>query len=91
LFFVPMGKLKDEEWFKETEMTPLHKELLIKCLRHGFRWVNEIIELSFTGKWYANIMQLFYKFFTKIARYKIEKEGIRLKELKMKAAETYMA
>jgi hypothetical protein len=50
-----------------------------------------MISLSFTGKWYANIMQLFYKFFAKIAKYKIEKEGIRLKELKMKAAKTYMA
>jgi len=79
LFFVPMGKLKDEEWFKETEMTPLHKELLIKCLRHGFRWVNEIIKLSFTGKWYANIMQLFYKVFAKIAEYNIERKGITVK------------
>jgi len=79
LFFVPMGKLKDEKWFKETEMTPLHKELLIRCLKHDFRWVNEIISLSFTGKWYARLMQLFYKIFARIAEYKIERAGIPVK------------
>ena len=38
LFFVPMGRLKDEDWFKETEMNELHKELLVKCLKHDLYW-----------------------------------------------------
>ena len=80
LFFVPMGKLKSEEWFKETEMSQLHRELLIKCLRHDFRWVDELISLSFAGKWYASLMQTFYRIFVKITEYKVERAGITVKE-----------
>ncbi|MBC7131409.1 B12-binding domain-containing radical SAM protein, partial [Candidatus Bathyarchaeota archaeon] len=51
LFFVPMGRLKDEDWFKETEMNPLHTELLIKCLKHDLHWIDSLIDLAFEGKW----------------------------------------
>jgi len=76
LFFVPMGKLKNEEWFKETEMTELHTELLVKCLNHGLYWINELIGLSFTGKWYRRLISQFYRVFAKVVSYKVKKAGI---------------
>jgi radical SAM superfamily enzyme YgiQ (UPF0313 family) len=76
LFFVPMGRLKDEEWFKETNMTELHKELLIKCAEHDFYWVEKLIDLSFAGKWYAGIIRQFYRLFAKIAKQKAKKAGV---------------
>jgi len=79
LFFVPMGRLKDEQWFKETQMTELHKELLIKCLEHDFYWIEKLIDLSVAGKGYANILQSFYKLFARIAKYKAKKAGITIK------------
>jgi len=79
LFFVPMGRLKDEQWFKETQMSELHKELLIKCAEHDFYWVEKLIDLSFAGKWYAGILQSFYKVFARIAKYKAKKAGITIK------------
>jgi radical SAM superfamily enzyme YgiQ (UPF0313 family) len=79
LFFVPMGRLKDEQWFKETQMSELHKELLIKCLEHDFHWVEKLIDLSVAGKGYANILQSFYKLFARIAKYKGKKAGITIK------------
>ena len=79
LFFVPMGRLKDEQWFKETQMSELHKELLIKCAEHDFYWIEKLIDLSFAGKWYANILQSFYKLFARIAKYKAKKAGITIK------------
>ena len=79
LFFVPMGRLKDEQWFKETQMSKLHKELLIKCAEHDFYWVEKLIDLSFAGKWYAGILQSFYKVFARIAKYKAKKAGITIK------------
>jgi hypothetical protein len=79
LFFVPMGRLKDEKWFKETRLTGLHKELLIKCMEHDFYWVEKLIDLSFSGKWYAQILQPFYRFFVRIARYKVKKAGLTIK------------
>jgi radical SAM superfamily enzyme YgiQ (UPF0313 family) len=73
LFFVPMGRLKDEDWFKETEMSELHKELLIKCLKHDFYWVDKLIDLAFAGKWYARLVRPFYKLFAEIIKYKSKK------------------
>jgi radical SAM superfamily enzyme YgiQ (UPF0313 family) len=76
LFFVPMGRLKDENWFKETNMTKIHEELLIKCLEHDFRWLNDLIDLSLAESWKALAIKPFYKLFTSIAKFKIRRSGI---------------
>ena len=78
LFFVPMGRLKNKDWFRETEMTELHKELLTKCLQHDFYWIGKLINLAFAGRWYASILQQFYQAFVKIVEYKAKKKGIRV-------------
>jgi len=77
LFFVPMGRLKDEEWFKETEMHELHNELLVKCLKHDFYWIDNLIDLAFAGKWYAKLLRPFYRLFVGIIKYKAKKSGIK--------------
>ncbi|MGQ9530799.1 MAG: B12-binding domain-containing radical SAM protein [Candidatus Bathycorpusculaceae bacterium] len=79
LFFVPLGKLKSREWFKGAQMTQLHKELLIQCLKHDFYWIENLIDLAFAGKWYASMLHPFYKLFVKIVKYKAEKAGIQIK------------
>jgi radical SAM superfamily enzyme YgiQ (UPF0313 family) len=76
LFFVPMGKLKNEDWFKETEMSELYRELLIKCLNHGLYWIDELIDLAFTGKWYRRLVSRFYTFFVRALRYEVKRSGI---------------
>jgi radical SAM superfamily enzyme YgiQ (UPF0313 family) len=76
LFFVPLGKLKDREWFKGTQMSELHRELLIACLKHDFYWIENLINLAFVGKWYARILHSFYRGFVKIVKYKAKKAGI---------------
>ena len=77
LFFVPMGRLKDDDWFKETKMNQLHMELLIKCLKHDFYWIDSLIDLAFKGKWYAKLLRPFYRLFVGVIRYKAKKAGIR--------------
>ena len=76
LFFVPMGKLKSEDWFKETEMTELHQELLVKCLNHGLHWINELLDLTYTGRWYSRFIGRFYKLFSRVVRYRVKRAGI---------------
>jgi len=76
LFFVPMGKLKNEQWFKETQMTKLHQELLIKCLKHDFHWIDDLISIAFKGKWYAKPLRALYTMFVRIIEYKARKAGI---------------
>jgi len=84
LFFVPMGRLKDEDWFKETEMNELHKELLIKCLKHDFYWIDKLIDLAFAEKGYARLVRPFYKFFVEIIKYKAKKSCNQAEAVKTK-------
>jgi radical SAM superfamily enzyme YgiQ (UPF0313 family) len=71
LFFVPLGRLKSEDWFKNTSMTELHKQLLFQCTEHDFNWVDDLLEISFRGKWYGRFLREFYKRFAGIAKRKV--------------------
>jgi radical SAM superfamily enzyme YgiQ (UPF0313 family) len=71
LFFVPLGKLKNEDWFNDTQLSEAHKQLLIACAEHDFRWVDNLLDLSFSGKWYQQISKEFYKGFSAIAKRKV--------------------
>jgi radical SAM superfamily enzyme YgiQ (UPF0313 family) len=65
LFFVPLGKLKDKEWFTMEQMNNLQMELLIKCLRHDIYWAKMIMSSYFKGL-SSRIFQLLYWLFVKI-------------------------
>jgi radical SAM superfamily enzyme YgiQ (UPF0313 family) len=71
LFFVPLGKLKSEDWFTNTQLKSLHKQLLIQCAEHDFYWVDNLLDWSFSDKWYKRITKEFYKGFSAIAKYKV--------------------
>ena len=71
LFFVPLGKLKSKDWFTDTKLNERHKELLIQCAEHDFRWVDNLLDWTFKDKWYQYIMCRFYKGFAAIAKYKV--------------------
>lgn len=71
LFFVPLGKLKSEDWFTDTKLSELHKQLLIKCGEHDFRWVDNLLDMSFSDKWYQHLTKEFYKGFSAIAKRKV--------------------
>ncbi len=73
LFFVPLGKLTSEDWFTETKLSALHKQLLIRCAEHDFHWVDNLLDWSFKNKWYSPLMKEFYKGFSAIAKYKVRK------------------
>jgi radical SAM superfamily enzyme YgiQ (UPF0313 family) len=78
LFFVPLGRLKDENWFKRTEMSSLHKQLLFVCAEHDFRWVDSLINLAFGGKWYVRFLKDFYKVFAGVAKRKARQVEIEI-------------
>jgi radical SAM superfamily enzyme YgiQ (UPF0313 family) len=79
LFFVPMGKLKDEHWFKDTHMTELHRELLVRCMEHDFHWVDNLLDWSFKGSAYGIILRPFYRAFASIAKHRARKAGLASK------------
>lgn len=68
LFFVPLGRLKNEEWFKNAELTDLHKQSLFQCAEHDFFWLDDLIDLAFGGKWYTRFLKEFYKVFAGVAK-----------------------
>jgi radical SAM superfamily enzyme YgiQ (UPF0313 family) len=78
LFFVPMGRLKHEDWFKGTQITDLHRELLIKCFQHDYYWLYDIMDMSFRGTWEAKVLEPFFKIFASIVKFKAKQAGIDL-------------
>lgn len=76
LYFVPMGELKKEEWFMGDKTNELHQELLVKCLRHDLRWIGELINMSFAGRWYGSILRSLYKLFVKVIESRVRKSRI---------------
>jgi len=73
LFFVPLGTLKNKDWFNDTKLNELHKKLLIQCAKRDFRWVDNLIDLSWSEHWYQGISKEFYKGFSAIAKYRVNK------------------
>ncbi|MEM3265379.1 MAG: radical SAM protein, partial [Thermoplasmata archaeon] len=43
MFFVPMGKLKEKDWFKANELSDIQIELLKVCMSHGLRQSKRIL------------------------------------------------
>jgi len=75
LFFVPLGKLKKKEWFKTEEMTSLHMELLVKCLKHDLHWAKVITESYFAG-WRRLLLKPFYQLFIKMVERKARQVNV---------------
>jgi radical SAM superfamily enzyme YgiQ (UPF0313 family) len=74
LFFVPLGKLKSEDWFKDTSITELHRQLLVQCAEHDFKWMGNLIDMTFKGKWYSPAVRAGYKVFAYLGKRKARQE-----------------
>lgn len=48
LFFVPLGNLKEDEFFGPRMMLPEHWVLLAECIEHDFHWVPILMDELFT-------------------------------------------
>ena len=78
LFFVPMGRLKDEDWFKDTHLTSLHEQLLTRCVNHDVFWLRDIIDMGFSTSWRERVISPFLKAFAKIAEQRMKRAGINV-------------
>jgi len=79
LFFVPMGRLNREDWFKETHLTKLHEELLLKCVEHDMYWLGNLMDISFCSNWKERVVRPFFRLFASIAKYRMMQAGISVK------------
>jgi radical SAM superfamily enzyme YgiQ (UPF0313 family) len=71
LFFVPLGKLKNKDWFREAQVNKLHEQLMFQCAEHSLRWVDSLLDMSFMDKGYRVALKQLYKVFTGLARRRI--------------------
>ncbi|MEM4246120.1 MAG: radical SAM protein [Candidatus Bathyarchaeia archaeon] len=78
LFFVPLGRLKEKDWFKLEDLTDLQKELFVRCFNHDLRWAKEMMDLYFTGdRWGWLVKKAFSLFLWMLKRY-VAREGVTL-------------
>ncbi|MGC9191544.1 MAG: B12-binding domain-containing radical SAM protein [Conexivisphaera sp.] len=43
MFFVPMGVLRREDWFRSVNLSREHAELMLATMRHSVRWAKDIV------------------------------------------------
>ncbi len=76
LFFVPLGKLKDRDWFKKEQMSEIQKELLMKCMQHDIHWTKEIGKFYFSKSFVHRLMKPLYFMFVKIVEWQGKKKKV---------------
>lgn len=88
MFFVPMGLLKDKDWFTNVKMTDEHIEVMRRCLWHSVRWAKDIIEHFYLRKPHHLPLRLILRMFLSYAERKgrkVERE-LALKPIKVQVA-----
>jgi radical SAM superfamily enzyme YgiQ (UPF0313 family) len=76
LFFVPLGRLKNKDWFEKAQVNKLHEELMFMCAEHSIHWVDNLLDMSFMDKGYRIALKEVYKVFAGIAKRQIRQAEI---------------
>ncbi len=76
LFFVPMGKLTDKDWFKKEDMSETQKELLMNCLKHDVKWTREIGKFYFSKSPAHQAIKPFFSLFFKVIEWQGKKRRV---------------
>lgn len=50
LFFVPIGGLENEKFFGVKDLLPEHWQLMATCMRHNFKWVDDLADDYFQNR-----------------------------------------
>jgi len=77
LYFVPMGRLKEEDWFMNAKVSKAQEDLMVKCLEHDFRWIDDLLKMSFSEGWKGHVIRPLFKLFAGLAKYKIKQAGVK--------------
>ncbi len=82
MFFVPLGALKNRDWFRKNAVKPEHIEVMKKCLFHSLKWAEDIMNRFYLKEPYLAPVRLGIKLFIRYIKWKANKVIPRL--------ETYM-
>jgi len=76
LFFVPLGRLKDREWFGSEDLKDLHRELFVKCFEHDLEWARRMIHLYFGDKRWGWLSKKAFNIFVWLLERRARKERV---------------
>ncbi len=73
MFFVPMGVLKNRDWFRRKLVKPEHVEVMKKCLFHSLKWAEDIMNNFYLKEPHLVPVRLGIKLFLKYVKWKVNK------------------
>jgi len=71
MFFVPMGVLKDKDWFTTFKVSDEHIEVMRRCLWHSVKWGEEIMNRFYLKGPRKLPVKLMLKLFLRYVRWKV--------------------
>lgn len=63
MFFVPMGMLKNRDWFKRHALTPDHVEVALRTLDHSLHWAKDMLNRFYLKEPHLRLVRLGLKLF----------------------------
>ncbi len=73
MFFVPMGLLKNKDWFRRKAVKPEHVEVMKKCLFHALYWAEDIMDKFYIKERKMVFVRLGLKLFLRYVKWKTKK------------------
>lgn len=73
MFFVPMGMLKNRDWFRRNMVKREHVDVLIKCLEHTLKWAEDIMSRYYLKEPYLLPVKLGLKYFIRYVKWKVKR------------------
>ncbi len=70
MFFVPMGVLKNKDWFTDIKITDEHIEVMRRCLWHSIHWAEDIVNRFYLNKPGMAPLKFMLKTFLRYVRWK---------------------
>lgn len=73
MFFVPMGSLRNKDWFKKHYITHDHIDLMLKITQHTIYWAEEIMNKCYLKEPHLAPVRLGLKLFIRYVKWRINK------------------
>ncbi len=73
MFFVPMGALKNRDWFRKNALKPEHIDVMLKTLYHTLYWAEEIMNKFYLKESYLLPVRMALKLFITYVKWKVRR------------------
>ncbi|MEM2021232.1 MAG: radical SAM protein [Zestosphaera sp.] len=81
MFFVPMGALKNREWFRRNAVRREHVDVMLKTFEHSTYWAEKIMNEFYMRELRYSVVKIALKCFITYVKYKVGKLRPQLERL----------